>query len=97
MRIKTETIKNLKLEKSRSGKIIWPFTKALMALVLVVTGLVLLSHIVKIIDDGSGQGAPGEVKKSSTGKRDFALILLLLFINIPGFPERHYKPTKVQI
>ena len=72
MRIKTETIQNL--EKIRSGKIVWPLTraqtKALMALVLVVAGLVLLSHIVKIIDDGSkttGQATPDEVEQSSTG------------------------------
>ena len=73
MRIKTETIQNL--EKIRSGKIVWPLTraqtKALMALVLVVAGLVLLSHIVQIIDDGSkvtGQGISDEIDNSSTGK-----------------------------
>ena len=60
---------------SRFGKCVWPFTagqtKVQVVLFLVVAGLVLLSHLVKVIDDGSqttGQEAPDAVNIPSTGK-----------------------------
>ena len=77
MRFKRETfIENLKLENIRFGKCVWPLTpsqtKALGVLLLVVAGLVLLSHIIKIIDDGSRtivQGASDSVDIPVTGKQ----------------------------
>ena len=60
---------------SRFGNCVWPFTagqtKVQVVLLLVVAGLVLLSHLVKVIDDGStttGQEALDAVTISSTGK-----------------------------
>ena len=60
---------------SRFGKCVWPLpagqTKVLVTLLLVIAGLVLLSHLVKVIDDGSkttGQEAPDAVNIPSTGK-----------------------------
>ena len=42
---------------TRFGKCVWPFkagqTKALAVFLLIVVGLVLLSHLVKTIDDAS--------------------------------------------
>ena len=80
MRFKRETlIGNLKLENIRFGRCVWPFTpaqtKALLVFFLVVAGLILLSHIIKIIDDGSRTTGKGAPDNPSTGN-DFFLFLL---------------------
>ena len=60
---------------SRYGKCVWPFTagqtKVQVVLFLVVAGLVLLSHLFKIIDDGSTatvKGTSEAVNMSAMGK-----------------------------